>query len=57
MLTLKPHRGTIQGGQPLQTLTGDMVTVALAATIRMQHQHPAPIRLLEFGQLTIGLHT
>lgn len=57
MLTLKPHRSAIQGGQPLQTLTGYMVTVALAATIRMQHQHAASVSLLEFGQLAIGLYT
>lgn len=56
MLTFESYGGAIQRGQSLQSLARDLVIVAIASSIRMQHQYAAPIGLLEFGQLAIGLY-
>ena len=56
MLTFESYGGAIQRGQSLQSLACDLVVVAIASSIRVQHQYAASIGLLEFGQLAIGLH-
>lgn len=54
MLAFESYGGAIQRGQSLQPLAGDQVVVVIAPPIRVQHQHAAPVGLLEFDQLAIG---
>ena len=53
MLALESDRSAIQGSQSLQPLAGDQVVVLFAASIWMQHQHAAPVSLLELDQFAV----
>src|SRR6185312_9458394 len=54
MLAFESYGGAIQRGQSLQALAGDQVVMVIPPPIRVQHQHAAPVGLLEFDQLAIG---
>ena len=56
MLAFESYGGAIQRGQSLQALAGDQVVMVIPPPIRVQHQHAAPVGLLEFDQLAIGAH-
>ena len=56
MRAVELHRHAVHRGELLQPLRGDAARI-LVATVRVQHRHPAPVRVLEFVQATTRFET